>query len=482
MKLTAMPVPKFTGRVVDYPEWKKLFQDCVQSQYEDSATVMTLRTQALPDSLVNLVPRCTTLEAVWEKLDRKFLDPNRVWKGVKADLKGLDRAKLGDCKYMVALVNKLLDAESLLETVNMVHWLRQEDKIPEYEDFLSRNEKLEWVRLKPKLTGTPWENFKQFLIKMRDEYEDIARTGTVDLAEERQLAKLDRQLRCSICKKKGHEEDTCWSKDSSVASDSKRKCYRCGDEDHIARDCPSKNKGSSNAVQKGSNKKQNSKEQDSFSNYLRVKDCRWCGRTYNSAFSCSGCGKTWPAKSKAEHCLAHCVKYSAASAKERGDMVIKGQNCLICLHHEHQTDSCFGKDQQRTICGLDGCKKRHHPSLHSAPQSVVQSVQVTSIIGVSSSGFGDTYPGVSHAMPIQAQGQFLARLNEKKVQMRGSWAASSWIGGTSSIVEELRAKELEEMQRLLQLPVIDGSHVLLVIQSAMVKHGVEGELAKITIF
>ena len=143
---------------------------------------------------------------------------------------------------------------------------------------------------------------------------------------------MDKQLRCSICKKKGHGEDTCWSKDGSVASDPKRKCYRCGDEDHIARDCPSKTKGSSNAVQKGSNKKQNSKEQDSFSNYLRVKDCRWCGRTYNSAFSCSGCGKTWPAKSKAEHCLAHCVKYSAASAKERGDMVIKGQNCLICLH------------------------------------------------------------------------------------------------------------------------------------------------------
>ena len=126
--------------------------------------------------------------------------------------------------YVVALVNKLLDAESLLETVNMVHWLRQEDKIPEYEDFLSRNEKLEWVRLKPKLTGTPWENFKQFLIKMRDEYEDMARTGTVDLAEERQLVKVDKQLRCSICKKKGHGEDTCWSKDGSVASDSKRKC------------------------------------------------------------------------------------------------------------------------------------------------------------------------------------------------------------------------------------------------------------------
>ena len=71
------------------------------------------------------------------KLDDTFLDPAIVWKGVKADLKRLDRKKLGEAKYMVSLVNKLMDAEILLETVGMVHWLRQEDKIPEYEDFLS---------------------------------------------------------------------------------------------------------------------------------------------------------------------------------------------------------------------------------------------------------------------------------------------------------------------------------------------------------
>jgi len=217
--------------------------------------VLTLRTQALPDSLVSLVPRCGSIESVWEKLDKKFLDPSRVWKGVKANLKGLDRSKLGDCKYMVALVNKLLDAENILETVNMVHWLRQDDKIPEYVDFLSKSEKLEWVRMKPKLLGTPWENFKTFLVKMRDEYEDMARTGTVDLVEERQANKPDESVRCSNCKKKGHTEDNCWSKNgSSNGGDSKRKCYKCGD--HIAKDCQRKTKNSSNAQVKLQNKKQ----------------------------------------------------------------------------------------------------------------------------------------------------------------------------------------------------------------------------------
>ena len=70
------------------------------------------------------------------------------------------------------------------------------------------------------------------------------------------------------------------------------------------------------------------------------------------------------------------------------------QHCLIYLHHEHMTDSCFSKDQQRTICGLEGCKKRHHPSLHSAPQGTVQAVQVASHIGVDSVETHGTNPGV----------------------------------------------------------------------------------------
>ena len=43
-KMAAMSIPKFTGKVVDYPEWRKLFKDCVESRYEDSATA-TVRDQ-----------------------------------------------------------------------------------------------------------------------------------------------------------------------------------------------------------------------------------------------------------------------------------------------------------------------------------------------------------------------------------------------------------------------------------------------------
>ena len=47
-KMAAMSIPKFSGKIVDYPEWWTLFKDCVEAQYEESSVVMLLRTEALP--------------------------------------------------------------------------------------------------------------------------------------------------------------------------------------------------------------------------------------------------------------------------------------------------------------------------------------------------------------------------------------------------------------------------------------------------
>ena len=496
-KMAAMSVPKFSGKVVDYPEWKKLFRECVEKQYQESAVVMILRNEALPDSLTNIVPRCAELTSVWEKLDRKFLDPARVWKGVKTDLKSLSRIKLGDSKYMVALVNKLLDAESLLDTVGMVHWLRQDDKIPEYEDLLSKTEKLEWVKMKPTLTGTPWENFKSFLIRMGELYEEIGKTGTAELEEESES--VDGKKKCSFCKRRNHTEEECRIKKAEDGkTEGKRKCYLCGQENHLARDCPDRGKKSgqsNNKVKQVKDKKREQVDQDNFSNYLRTNDCKWCGRTYNNTFSCSGCSKQWTGKTKADHCLAHCSKYCAASAKDRGEMVIKGQNCMICLHHEHATDSCFGKDQQRTICGLDGCQRRHHPSLHSAPQSTIQAVQAANHLAEQE--VGHIAPGVggeekftmeaalatSALAMLGPQGKFLSRVREKRVQSHKiSWSDASKTGGSEDMLEEQRAKELQDMKELLKLPAVEGYKVLLLIQNIVVKYGPRGELSEIAVF
>ena len=123
-------------------------------------------------------------------------------------------------------------------------------------------------------------------------------------------------------------------------------------------------------------------------------------------------------------------------------MVIKGKNCMICLHHEHDTSSCFSRGQQKTVCGLEKCQKRHHPSLHSAPQPVIQAVQVARHLVTKESGKTD--PGVGKVVNIVEsaltssvlakmgpQGKFLARVRGNKVQNHKiSWAEVFQSGGT----------------------------------------------------
>ena len=369
-------------------------------------------------------------------------------------------------------------------------WLRQEDKIPEYEDFLTRNELLEWVRMKPKLSGTRWENFKEFLVKLKDEYEEMTKAGTG--TEDVEVTSDTKG--CDACKAKGRSWRTHTDNDCKFQQkvSSKRTCWRCGSEGHLSHQCTKKmDDGDSSA------KKTRSK-QEAHSNFLRTKDCKWCGKTYQTDFNCTGCGVKWSAKSPAEHCLAHCAKYAAASAKDRGDMVVRGKNCVTCLHHDHSSGQCYGKDKQHTICGLDNCSKRHHPTLHSATQPTIQAVQAAGYLvqghhdggfnpGAEINGAGDTDPGVGEELPSYVlqnpreqreqeallvecvQGKFISKLRgRRQMSHKVSWNEESWSGGTAEIVDEKRRTEVAEMKELLAKPIHDGNNVLLMIQKMKV--------------
>ena len=150
--------------------------------------------------------------------------------------------------------------------------------------MLTKAELLEWVRLQPKLTGTRWENFKEFLLKLRDEYEAMAKAGT---GEEDTIAIVEEiEKGCGSCKSNGrswktHNDKNCRFKEKD-GKDKKRTCWRCGSEDHLSRDCHDKAEGVK-PDKKGHN-------QESHSNYLRAKDCKWCGKEYKLDFTCSGCG------------------------------------------------------------------------------------------------------------------------------------------------------------------------------------------------
>ena len=81
------------------------------------------------------------------------------------------------------------------------------------------------------------------------------------------------------------------------------------------------------------------------------------------------------------------------------------------------------------------------------------------------------------------QGKFLTRVKENRVQNHKiSWSRVFKTGGTSDFLEEQRAKELQEINELLKLPVVQGNNVLLLMQYVTVKYGPRGELTELTVF
>ena len=66
--------------------------------------------------------------------------------------------------------------------------------------------------LKPKLSGTSWKNFKSFLLKMKDEYEELSKAGTAEYG----IDKFKSSEKCEHCGRKGHVVSDCWKKKSEA--------------------------------------------------------------------------------------------------------------------------------------------------------------------------------------------------------------------------------------------------------------------------
>ena len=89
-----------------------------------------------------------------------------------------------------------------------------------------------------------------------------------------------------------------------------------------------------------------------------------------------------------KHCLAHCTSYMEENVAGKAKMVVKGNNCVICLHPNHTADKCFDKDNSKRVCGIDDCKSHHHPTLHGSKEPQIASCNVTRVVA-GGTGWGE---------------------------------------------------------------------------------------------
>ena len=95
------------------------------------------------------------------------------------------------------------------------------------------------------------------------------------------------------------------------------------------------------------------------------------------------------------HCLEHCGVYLNMSANDRSTCVENAKFCPIHLLGSHELAACNVKNDVRFLCGINGCTKHHHKSLHDSTSTFVASIHSTEL---NSNGNGPTLPCASNVL------------------------------------------------------------------------------------
>ena len=90
--------------------------------------------------------------------------------------------------------------------------------------------------------------------------------------------------------------------------------------------------------------------------------------------TCPACGHIATEGQPIKHCLEHCAKYIAMSPNERADCIKASNSCPVHLSTSHNYDACTKKNDAHLVCGINGCTKHHHRTLHSSTSAFVAGI------------------------------------------------------------------------------------------------------------
>ena len=460
-KMKPLDPPSFNGKARDYARFKERFEEMITPNYDQMAQLEFLE-RALPagvKSMMSMIRK--TPDQIWEQLNAKYDDPKVVVQETLEEVRGLDAKKLGD-GFITKLSVTLTDAETLLDVDGNGEYLRAPSEVARIQDLLPKAEKLEYIRRSRRYIGTEFAKLKEFLMERKEEEEAMRKfgTGMKDVPDNKKDAPDNKKENCGYCSKPNHSESDCFTKqrDQKAGKDvsgrrgqKKGECWNCSEVGHLSKDCPKPVDGKGRKAGK----------QEVQSNHLRTADCPRCKKAEGAASACAGCGKD---KSALKHCLAHCPRYVAEGVAGKAAMVLSSNSCVVCLHPGHKVDSCYDKDNAKRVCGLDGCRSHHHPTLHGARDASIVNCNAVRVTSGIFSGAG--------SMKFE-------RCNTTKV---GNVKLMDEEDFLTSWQDDRRRQEMEELQRKLGEDIINGDQVLMMIQTIQMIYGKERKQMPVTGF
>ena len=445
LKIKPLDCPTWDGKFRTFARFKLLWQENITPRHEESALHMML-CQALPKFVLDNISTLTsTASEIWAILDEKYGKSEVVAKEVMRELIALDPKKLGN-KFMGKFCTCLVDTHSLLASLGEEDWLTTNRAVNELENKLPRDEKMKWAEAYSYISGeTRFEKFKSFLEARKKVLETMEAMCTVEEV-----------IKCTYCNKNNHTEESCFAKQKNQGrgkDTGKYRCKICNSPDHWKNECPDRGSDKDRKYKGSSN---HGKNNDGIavgvkvaSNTLRPLDCSRC--KYSSRLSsCAGCKKS----SNINHCLLHCPTYNSMSLTDKVTVVKNSMSCAVCLHPSHTSDRCDFKDKDQNICGMDGCKSHHHPSLH---------------------GSQDIYVAGVNVLWLQQEKEVAIDTPAGCFQIKDWFQRQQFTQDSFPVAFKNRCEEIDDLKLELAKPMISGDKVLMTIMHLPIVYGVKRE-------
>ena len=265
-------------------------------------------------------------------------------------------------------------------------------------------------------------------------------------------------LKCERCKNWGHKTKDCKARDGrgrdrdrrTNHTDRRRDRDRNRNRDRSASRSRSRSPRSRSAPGRATN-----------AGGYRAQSCRRCATAKDRDTDCTACGRRG-------HCLEHCSKFVMASVDGKATLAKAAEACPHCLAAGHAVADCRAfarKDDKEKQCGIDGCKKKHHPLLH---------------------GTSDPYVtrscNASAAAPRAAEPSLVLPGAFRKLGAAPHKPITFSNFAVSQEITPARQQELDEMHAFAVSPEEPPPHVLMVMMSVRVKYGTRAEVTTITLF
>ena len=312
MDMEKSKAPSFSGKTLDYPEFKRGWQKTAGVCWTDENQVQQIKFK-VNSATKRIISRFGTMNEIWSALDAEYAQEEDVINAVNVELKDLRKSSCSVPEYIVMLKNYLPNLEQALKAVGGIEHLHSPERVNYLCTKFDSRTLHDWDYFRGKATGNTYERFYLFLTDQYDATKSsIARTNKTVLDDD--------------------------------------------DDEEFSRNS------------------------DQVVNHLDVStDCHRC-RTFtarNGLYKCPGCGRGTPSGSNIHHCLEHCAAYMEMSPNERSTCVESSNWCPIHLLSTHSLADCTRTNDQRVVCGVNGCDKHHHKSLHGSTSTFVANIHTT---------------------------------------------------------------------------------------------------------